>query len=134
LKQQDKQHLNKKIRESTPKCKGMHCAKRKAKLELEQINNKKAKKNGDFYKHGHAFTTANESSKDVIVNENVMINDTVATATMVTTTVPVCKSCLRPGHKYHSSRQCGKNKYYLAALAAAADAKANDNGKVDVDH
>jgi len=34
-KQQDKQRLNKKIRERTPKCKGMHCAKRKAKLELE---------------------------------------------------------------------------------------------------
>jgi len=70
----------------------------------------------------------------VIVDENVMINDTVATSTTVTTTVPVCKSCLRPGHKYRSSRQCWKNKYYLAALAAAAEAKANDNGNVDVDH
>jgi len=44
-KQQDKQHLNKKS-ECTPKCKGMHCAKHKAKLELEWINNKKAKKWG----------------------------------------------------------------------------------------
>jgi len=43
---------------------------------------------------------------------------------MNTNTIPVCKSCLKPGHKYRSSRQCGKNKYVLAALAAAATAKA----------
>jgi len=102
----------------------MCCAKCKAKLELEWINNKKAKKNGDFYKHGHAFTTANETSNNAIVGENVMVNDTPATITNPTTTVPVCKSCLRPGHKYCSSRKCGKNKYVLAALAAAATAKA----------
>jgi len=43
-KQQDKQRKNKKACESTPRCKGMRCAKRKAKLELERINNKRAKK------------------------------------------------------------------------------------------
>ena len=101
------------------------------KLELEWINNKKAKKNWDFYKHGHAFTTANETSNNVIVDENVAMNNTLATITNPTTTVPVCKSCLWPGHKYCSSRQYHKNKYYLAALAAA---KANEEGKVVDDH
>jgi len=38
---------------------------------------------------------------------------------------------LKPGHKYRSSRQCGKNKYYLAALAMAATAKANNEGMVN---
>jgi len=93
-KQQDKQCKNKKICENTPRCKGMCCAKCKAKLELERINNKWAKKNGDFYKHGHAFTTANETSNNAIVDENVAMNNTHATMTNPTTTVPVCKSCL----------------------------------------
>jgi len=70
----------------------------------------------------------------VIVDENVMVNNTLATITNPTTTVPVCKSCLRPGHKYCLSRQCHKNKYYLAALAAAAAAKTNEEGKVVDDH
>ena len=112
----------------------MCCAKHKAKLELEWINNKWAKKNGDFYKHGHAFTTANETSNNANVDENVAVNNTHATMTNPTTTVPVCKSCLWPGHRYCSSRQCYKNKYYLAALAAAAAAKANEEGKVVDDH
>jgi len=130
-KQQDKQRKNKKIRESTPRCKGMRCAKHKAKLELERINNKRAKKNGDFYEHGHAFKTANEVNDEATVDENVVINDTHPAAKNTTETVPVCKSCLKPGHKYRSSRQCGKNKYYLAALAAAAAAKANEEGMVN---
>ncbi len=58
------------------------------------------------------------------------MNNTHATAMNSTTTVHVCKSCLQPGHKYQSSRQCFKNKYYLAALATAAAAKANDKDKV----
>ncbi len=57
FKQQDKQCKNKQIRENTPRCKGMCCAKCKAKLELEQINNKRAKKN------------ANEMSNNAIVDE-----------------------------------------------------------------
>jgi len=101
----------------------MHCAKCKAKLELEWINNKKAKKNGDFYKHGYTFTTANKLSNVVIIDANMATNVTFAIGTS-TNTIPVCKSCLKPGHKYPSSRQCGTNKYVLAALAAAAAAKA----------
>ncbi len=100
----------------------MCCAKCKAKLELKWINNKKAKKNGDFYKHGHAFTTANKLSNVVVIDANVTTNVTFAMG-MNTNTIPVCKSCLKPGHKYRSSRQCGKNKYVLAALAAAAKEK-----------
>jgi len=130
-KQQDKQRKNKKARESTPRCKGMRCAKRKAKLELERINNKRAKKNGDFYEHGHAFKSAIETSDNATVDENVVVVNTQPAATKSTVTVPVCKSCLRPGHKYRSSRQCGKNKYYLAALAMAATAKANNEGMVN---
>ncbi len=128
-KQQDKQHNNKKVHENTPRCKGMCCAKRKAKLELERINNKKAKKNGDFFKHGHAFATANESSNVVVVVErNVTTNITFAMGTD-TNTIPVCKWCSRPGHSYCSSNKCGKNKYVLAALAAAAAEKTKEAEK-----
>ena len=102
----------------------MHCAKHKAKLELEWINNKKAKKNGDFYEHGHAFTTANESSNVIVVDTNGTANISFAMATN-TKTIPVCKWCSRPGHSYHSSRKCGKNKYVLAALAAKAAEEKN---------
>ena len=86
-----------------PKCKGMNCAKHKAKFELEWINNKKAKKNGDFYEHGHAFTTTNESPNVVVVDTNVTANISFAIGTDTNTdtnTIPICKWCSRPGHKY----------------------------------
>ncbi len=69
---------------------------------------------------------ANETSDNATVDENVLIGNTHPAATNSTVTVPVCKSCLRPGHKYRSSRQCGKNKYYLAAEVMV---NANDGEK-----
>jgi len=100
----------------------MHCAKWKAKLKLEWINNSKAK-NGDFYRHGHAFSTANEINNVVVHELSNTTNVTFAIGTN-TNTVPVCKWCTKPGHSHCSLRQCGKNKYVLAALAAEAAAKA----------
>jgi len=100
---------------------------------LEQINNSKARKNGDFYIHGHAFTTANEMNNVVAVEVSEATNVLFAIGTDINI-MPVCKWCTKPGHSCHSSRQCGKNKYVLAALAVAAAAKVAKEQKNESNH
>jgi len=127
-KQQDKQHKNKKIVNVHQSVK--ECVVQNVRQSLNWNRSIiKKQKNGDFYEHGHAFTTANESNNVVVVDTNVTANISFAIGTN-TKTIPVCKWCSGLGHSYHSSRKCGKNKYVLAALAAKAAEEKKENGEL----
>jgi len=111
-KQQDKEHLQKKERESTNKGKGLCSKVKKRKLELERIENAIAKRRGYKYGHGIAFDETN-------VPEATEPTDPISEAAGATVVAgvgvpgvppgtPFCNSCQTYGHSRITFSGCKK--------------------------